>query len=365
VKYRSRFVIALALAVPLVGGSPARADKKPDKEILSFATLKPATVEEARGQALAWLKGVGKTDAAAMQAFEAIWSQPDRTLLDRVADSLALGDETAAKLLADANNSFEPAPLAAPPALKDAKQPVFYRANLAVAYARALGKRRVYEEALDTLKTVRPEQVVDPATYLFHRAVAEHAMLQKDEATRTILRLIDETVDTPERYKLVGSLMYLDMQSWRDKDLGWIARKMDNIERRLDLSRGGPQTQNIQKEVILRLDELIKQMENQAKGSSQANGGACPNGGQQNQQGQQRAQGQPNNPMRDSRFGDNSGPGKVDPKKLEGIAKAWGKLPEKERAKAMQELIRDMPPEYRELIETYFRKLAQAETGRP
>jgi hypothetical protein len=43
----------------------------------------------------------------------------------------------------------------------------------------------------------------------------------------------------------------------------------------------------------------------------------------------------------------------------------WGKLPEKERAKAMQELIRDMPTEYRDLIETYFRKLAQNEASRP
>jgi hypothetical protein len=61
--------------------------------------------------------------------------------------------------------------------------------------------------------------------------------------------------------------MVLDMRSWRDdKDLGWVARKMDNIERRLELARGGPQTQKIQKEVVARLDEIIKQMENQAKG---------------------------------------------------------------------------------------------------
>jgi hypothetical protein len=51
----------------------------------------------------------------------------------------------------------------------------------------------------------------------------------------------------------------------------------------------------------------------------------------------------------------------VDKKKLDGLAQQWGKLPEKERAKAMQELTRDLPPEYRELIEAYFRKLAQTE----
>jgi hypothetical protein len=66
--------------------------------------------------------------------------------------------------------------------------------------------------------------------------------------------------------------------------------------------------------------------------------------------------------MRDSRIGGKSGPGNVDQKKLEGLAKQWGKLPEKKRAEAMQELTRDMPPKYREVIETYFRKLASEST---
>ncbi len=69
--------------------------------------------------------------------------------------------------------------------------------------------------------------------------------------------------------------------------------------------------------------------------------------------------------MRDSNIATNSGPGNVDAKKLRGLAKEWGKLPEKERAKAMQELIRDMPPRHRELIENYFKKLAQNQASQP
>ncbi len=99
---------------------------------------------------------------------------------------------------------------------------------------------------------------------------------------------------------------------------------MDNIERRLELARGGPKTQKIQKEVVSRLDEIIKQMENQAKGDG--NGGSCPNGGQPGDPG-----GIPNSPQRDSMGGKNGGPGNVDQKKLDGLAKQWGKLPEKER----------------------------------
>jgi hypothetical protein len=260
--------MALVLTVPLVLGAPAWADagKSVPKDIISFGTLRAAPAAEARSQALTWLKGVGKSDADSLKAFETIWSQDHRPVIDRVADTLALGDAEAAKLLAEARDPAKPAPTVVPAVLRDTKRPIFYRANLALAYAKALSQRRVYEEALQTLKTVKPEQVVDPNAYLFHRAVAEHALLLKDEATRSVARLLDDAVDVPERYKMVSVLMAFDMQSWKGKDLGWIARKMDNIERRLELARGGPQTQKIQKEVVARLDEIIKQLENQAKG---------------------------------------------------------------------------------------------------
>jgi hypothetical protein len=50
--------------------------------------------------------------------------------------------------------------------------------------------------------------------------------------------------------------------------------------------------------------------------------------------------------------------GEIDAKRLKEIAEVWGKLPEKERAKAMLELTRDLPPRYRETIETYLKKIA-------
>jgi hypothetical protein len=353
--------LALVVAFPIVGASGvwAEPEKKSTKDLVSFGTLQALSPDEARGQALAWLKAAGKSNDANVQTFEQIWSA-DRPVMDRVAQTLALGDEEAAKLLALVRDPSKPAPTAVPAALKDSKKPAFYKANLALAFAKALSNRRIYEESLEALKTVKPEQVVDPASYLFHRAVAEHALLLKDQANRTVLRLLDDAVDVPDRYKMVAVLIALDMQSWREKDLGEIARKMDNIERRLVLARGGPQTQKIQKEVVARLDELIKQLENQAKGASQANGGACPNGGQQPSNGQQ-----PGAPMPDSRPANNGGPGNVDPKKLETFAKQWGQLPEKQRAEAMQEITRDLPPKYREVIETYFRKLAASEPSKP
>jgi hypothetical protein len=260
-------VPALAASLLLVGTAVVRADgdRKAPKELASFGALRAATPEAARTQAEAWLKEAGKTDAATQKAFADIWNG-DRTVLEKVTATLCLGSPEAKALLSETRDSKSAAPTEVPALVKDRKLPAFFRANLALAYGKALSNRRVYEEALEVLDGVKPEQVVDPATLLFHKAVAEHSLMKAREANNTVMRLLDDVADAPERYKMVAALMVFDMMTWKDKDLGSIARKMDNIERRLDLSRGGPKTQKLQKEVIARLDELIKEKENQSKG---------------------------------------------------------------------------------------------------
>jgi hypothetical protein len=349
--------VVAALCGVLLYAAPALADeaKRPSKEGATFGTLRATTPEAARAQAEAWLKEVGKADAATQKALADIW-QGDRTVLDKVSDTLALGSPEAEALLNKARDANSAAPTEVPAIVKDRKLPAFFRANLALAYAKALSNRRIYEETLEVLDAVKPEQVVDPATYLFHKAVAEHSLTKAREASNTIVRLLDDVSDAPERYKTVAALMVFDMMTWKDKDLGSIARKMDNIERRLDLSRGGPKTQKLQKEVVARLDELIKEMENQ--GNGQCNGGNCPNGGNPGSNPNNTTN--PSSPQQDSFGGNGSGPGNVDPKKLKELAEVWGKLPEKDRAKAMAELTRDMPPRYREVIQKYFKEISKS-----
>jgi len=241
---------------------------KEKDRVVSFGELEATKADAAKALALSWLKEAGKTDPSTMQKFEAVWAREDRTVLDRVGDSLTLGSPEAARLLNEARNPNVPPPVKLPDILKDAKQPVFFRANLGLVYARALSNRQVHEEALETLRLFQPEQVVAPTSYLFHRAVCEHALLLRSEASRTITRLLEDALGSPDRYKTVSVLMLVDMQTWKDKDLGAVARKMKISERRLDLARGGPQTQKIQKDIADRLKELIKELENKAKGGS-------------------------------------------------------------------------------------------------
>ncbi len=349
---------AIGVLAVMVNINPARAaEPSVVPQVYSFGTLRLASAETARQQALDWLAQAGLLNPTTQQKVDAIWSDATRPLLDKVAAVLAI-DPAADRLLREIADLNRSVPKEVPALIKDKKQPAFYRANLALIFARQISSRRVYEEALEALKSVQPEDVVDPAAYLFHKAVAEHALIRKGDASRTILRLLDDVADAPERYKMVASLMLLDLQTWRndEKDLLQISKLMDNSGRRLDLARGGPKTQEIQKKIIFRLDEVIKELENQCNGNCSGNGGNCPGGKPGSGGGAN-----PSAPMQDSNIATNGGPGRVDEKKLKELAEVWGKLPEKERAKAMMELTKDLPPRYREIIENYAKSLARGQ----
>ncbi len=353
---------AVAVSALLCGSSLWAADdapKKTGKDLPSFGTLQSPTLDVARTQALDWFRSAGKTDAASLKAFDAIWNA-DRTLLEKVTDTLVLGDANAARLLAEVRDPKQPAPTSTPAILKDTKVAPYLRANLALAYARELSNRRVFEECLEAMKTVKPEQVVDPATYFFHKAVTEHTLMLRKEATDSINRLLDDVTDAPERYRRVADLMYWDMATWQDNDLGWISRKMNVIRDRLDLTRGGKKTQQMQKEVLVRLDEMIKEMENKQKqqqGQGAGNGGNCPPGAPS--QGGPPSGNTPSNPATDIAL-PSAPPGKgiVDKNKIKEIADIWGTLQPKEREKALLELTRDMPAKYRESIEIYLKQIS-------
>jgi len=353
----NRWTAALALAA--LCGAPLFAADAEKKTTPAFGVLHSPAQDVAKSQAQEWLKSTGKTDDATQKAFDAVWAA-DRPVLDKVADTLSLGVPDAAKVLADARNPEAAAPMENPSLIADTKMAPYFRANFALAYAKALSTRRVHEQVLEALKSVKPEQTVDPATYYFVKAVSEHALMQKDNALDSIDHLLADVSDSPERYRTVGALMVFDMLQWKDKGLDSIARKMNAIKDRLDLARGGEKTQKLQKDVVFRLDEIIKEIENQQKqqgqGQGQGNSGNCPPGSGQQQQPNDNTQA--SKPQDDSLGGNGRGEGKIDMRKLNDVASKWGKLPEKERADAMKELTRDLSPDLRDTVEKFFKELS-------
>jgi hypothetical protein len=365
VKIRKLFAAAaLSAAFAAAPASAAEPAKKPTPTF-GFSTLKAATPEVAKAKAAAWLKSVNKFDEA---AFNKVWADETKTVLDRTADSLALGNSEAAAILANVRKVEAPAPAETPALLKDAKQDTFFRTNLVVAFAKAAASKKVYEEALDALNSVTtPEAAVDPAALYFFKAVAEHATMRREPASGSIIKLLDDVTDAPDRYKMVATLMFFEMQNWSPdpKDLSNITRLMDNSGRRLELARGGEKTQDIQRKIVFRLDELIKEMEAKNKpGSGQANGGNCPPGGQPgNQPGGGTVNPSSNAP--DSTIMGGSGAGAVDEKKLRQYAEEWGGLPPERRAKIVEDITRDLPAKYKPLIDEYFKSLNRVHGFKP
>jgi len=262
-----RGLFSAAVAAGLVLGlAPPGAEAANPKTEYAFGTLKATPPELARAKAEAWLKQTGKFDQA---AFDKVWAENEVSVLDRTIATLELGSADAKAAMTAARNAAVEAPKEVPAFLKDEKADSCLRANLALGFARGLTNGRVYEESLNALAGIKAEQTVDPAAYYFHRAVAEHALMKRDDAMRTIVRLLDDVSDAPDRYTMLGRIMFVEMATWTkdEKDLSNIRRLMDNSERRLGQARGGKTTQDIQKKIVFRLDELIKEKENQAKGN--------------------------------------------------------------------------------------------------
>jgi hypothetical protein len=141
-------------------------------------------------------------------------------------------------------------------------------------------------------------------------------------------------------------MMEADIKPLQTDSLDEVARLMDDIRRRLNLYRAGTRVRKEEDDVIAKLDKMIKQLEEQ----------------RQQQRRRMKAAGQmaPSRPMEDSMPGGGTGPGEVDPKKL-GAKSGWGNLPAKEREQALQQIGRDLPAHYREVIEEYSRKIARDE----
>jgi hypothetical protein len=210
-----------------------------------------------------------------------------------------------------------------------------------------LCKHKEYEQGYAILAKAPPHNMY-PEAY-FYRAVAAHQLSKKKEALADIDRLLNGwfNVPVPQRYIALAYTMQADISLWKDDGLEPIGRKMYNISRRLQLNKGGRTTRKQQREVILRLDEIIKKLENEQK-LGKATG--CPiEISKYKQDGIL--------PLDDSKLGGVKGEGKATRKLIKDTASVWGSLPDKERAKAMIEISRDVPTKYRYLIEKYFKEL--------
>ena len=220
----------------------------------------------------------------------------------------------------------------------------FVRDHVRLFYGRWLSQNHFYDEALEQLNQVPVESVLDPATLLYYQGLMQHQLLQKDDCLATVKKLLENEDDIPRRYAVVGKLMIADIEPLEVDSLDEISRLMSDAGRRTGLNRTGSRVIDQEKLVIEKLDKLIEDLENQ----------------QQQQQSQSRSNsGQaPQQPIQASQVAGGGASGEAKNKRQEDGGD-WGDLPPAQRAAAMAEMSKDMPPHYRSVIEEYFRRLAE------
>lgn len=350
----TRNAICLASACWLLCGIAAgqRADVVPVNvaevdPLAKATTIAPPDAADVQQQVFTWLESE-QVDVLTRGVIAALWESDlvQRSPLDRLESvvlSISLTDDRAMRLHQLCSKPRPGFGASSQPWLTEPWTPAFLANNLRLYYGRWLAQQQLYDECLEQLAGLAPGDVVDPASLLFYQAVAYHRLLRKSDGLAVIERLLEDVSDCPQRYLALAGLMREDLQALRDESLDHIARRMDDIRRRLDLARAGPRVRTIEDGVIASLDKLIEEMEKQQQ---QQQGGGGSSGAQQ-----------PSSPMPDSRLARAQGAGDVDRRNI-GNSAGWGDLPAKQREEALQQIGKDFPAHYRDVIEQYFRRLA-------
>jgi hypothetical protein len=322
-------------------------------DFVAEPSWQPVSVEVAFGRLVEYL------DSAAIApdrqaAVRAVWQAADSEaassdLLERMATAFAQADERAAELVRFCSQAAKPGSLPEFAWLADSATPVLLRNNLRLYLARWQVQHGYFDEALAWMAGLKPADVVAPDALLFYRAVVHHQLVQPDEADASLAQLLQREEDLPARYQKLADLMRQDLAALQDESLDHIARRMEDVRRRLALGRSGQRVQGVENGIIESLDKMIEQAEQQMQ-QQQAQSSSAPGG-------------QPSGtPMEQSQIAELKAPGSVDRRDI-GRGADWGNLPDKEREKALQEIGREFPSHYREVIEEYFRRLAAEESA--
>lgn len=321
-----------------------------DGEFLAPPTWQPTSPEDAYGRLLEYLEAARiAPDRRAIVLDQ--WNSADGDtangklagdLLDRLAAALAKADDRVAELVEHCAAMSYQGDLPEFAWLADSETPLLVRNNMRLFYARWLVQQGYYDEAVAWTDGLTTADVAAPHALLFYRAIAHQRLVEPDKAIAELGQLVTRRDQLPIRYRKLAELMEQDLAGLTDDSLDHIARRMEDVRRRLAQGRSGRRVQSVENGVIDSLDKLIKDIEDRMRRQQGAAAASAPRS---------------LSPMPDSRIAEGKAPGKVEHRDI-GDGAGWGNLPEKDREKALQDIGRDFPSHYREIIEEYFRRLA-------
>ena len=347
--YRSAFICGLSWFGLVT-------DRLPAADELASSSWQIPTHAEVQSEIQNWIAS-GQVQPLVAEQIEKAWSEPiDPALrLSHLADCFGLlGGETAELMEATQASRFA----TTLPRIEFLDGPTvsdFLRDNARLIYARWLIQNQLYNETLDQLSSLQTDDVIDPASLLFFQGIANYRLLNKEACIPLMDRLLEQKEELPRRFAIIAKMVRDDIQPLKEDSLDEISRLMDSVRVRLGHGRAGKRVRTEEDEVIAKLDKMIKKLEEQAQQQQQASS---------SQDGQPGDNLNPAQPMNDSMPAGGRGPGNVDAKDI-GDQQGWGNLPPKERQQALQQVGKDFPSHYRDVIEEYFRKLAKEGTETP
>lgn len=255
---------------------------------------------------------------------------------------------------------------------KTSKEQRYHRAHITYFLGRALLARDDLEAAAIALESVRGRQrlstaFTDEATLYLASVYARLPDLDgaAGAANRSRARqLVEELLgegrrrpiypEAPERVREGALWLERELRGEGSGPLLELAKRMETIERLIRRTKTDDPTQERQRQVVVALDRLIELLREKEQG-----GGGGGGGGQGNRRGPPRGN-RSNAPAQESTLpGGEGGQGPLTEGVNGPVSDSWGDMPDREREQAEQFLRERFPTRYREIIEGYYKAVAE------
>ena len=203
-----------------------------------------------------------------------------------------------------------------------------------------------YQEASKILKQINPT----PSSYNeinYYSLICHFRLNQKELALKDVTILNNSFYIFSRRQQAMIFLMTQEISQWqKDGSLDDIMRDMLKSKDKLSAGKADDDTLKTQKDIVRKLDKFIEEAESSAKGSMAQIPGGNGNKGNPSQL-----------PLLDSLVGGDKGKGLILENKMKQITESWGALPPAGRERVVKEITREIPPKYKELVDSYFKSL--------
>ncbi len=239
----------------------------------------------------------------------------------------------------------------------------YVAASAAYFDVRVLAERGMFEEAEAALRefSFANDGPISFTPYAPHMALVlatcQAANLRFDDAARTLADLASNVPDAPEPVAFGAGQLRVEMDRRERGTLGEVSNILRYAGDRLRIGDSEPRVRERQDDAVEILDKLIENAEKQEEDQKKQQSGKGGRGRSGRGRSEQR---RPQQPLEESAPID----GGAKTMDLHGVERAdpgemWGKMPPAEREKILQSLRMRFPSRYRQLVEQYYRSLAE------